>query len=333
MFNAVAGLLWLPLFTFAVLYYRYLYKHRHWYRLGTSKNILIVLLYSAVSSFLVTVVMIGSTFPFFWDEVKKLEAFTKKIEAVTQKKETLTSITIQHIIGNSIQTQLFISGWIFIYISITTKQRIAETELTNLRLQNSLKEAQLSSLTNQLNPHFLFNALNNIRFTIYEDQHKADLMLTALADVLRYSLESSKHPKVQLEQELAVVNRYIDLIKIQMETRLVFNLEIPEQLNSYLIPPMLLQLLIENAIKHGIDNLRAGGRVFVKAEKIHQALHFYITNTAPETPDKSAYNMGIGLKNIEQRLALLYGDAASFHITHIDDEFSVHLTIPCEKDE
>ncbi len=326
MFNAVAGLLWLPLFTFAVLYYRYLYKHRHWYQFGTSKNILIVLVYSAVSSFLVTVVMIGSTFPFFWDEVKQLQT-------VAKQQATLTSITIQHIIGNSLQTQLFISGWIFIYISITTRQRIAETELTNLRLQNSLKEAQLSSLTNQLNPHFLFNALNNIRFTIYEDQHKADLMLTALADVLRYSLECSQHSKVRLEQELAIVNRYIDIIKIQMEKRLAFNLDIPEQLNNYLIPPMLLQLFIENAIKHGIDNLRAGGTVIVKAEYIHQKLHFYITNTAPENTDKPAHNMGIGLKNIEQRLTLLYGDAASFHITHQNDEFSVHLTIPCEKDE
>lgn len=326
MFNVVAGLLWLPLFTLVVLYYRYLYKHRYWHQLGTSKNILIVLLYSTLSAFLVTALMIGTTFPFFWDEVKQLEA-------VVKQQATLADITIQHIIGNTLQTQLFISGWIFIYISITTKQRIKETELANLRLQNSLKEAQLSNLTNQLNPHFLFNALNNIRFTIYEDQYKADLMLTALADVLRYSLESSQHSTVRLEQELAIVNRYIDLIKIQMETRLVFNLEIPEQLHSYLIPPMLLQLLIENAIKHGIDNLRAGGTVSVKAEHIHQTLHFYITNSAPENSDKPVYNMGIGLKNIKQRLALLYGDAASFHITHHDGEFSVHLTIPCEKDE
>lgn len=326
MFNVVAGLLWLPLFTFAVLYYRHLYKHRYWHQLGTSKNILIVLLYSTASAFLVTALMLGITFPFFWDEVKQLEA-------VVKQQATLTDITIQHIIGNTLQTQLFISGWIFIYISITTRQRIKETELTNLRLQNSLKEAQLSNLTNQLNPHFLFNALNNIRFTIYEDQHKADSMLTALADVLRYSLESSKYSKVRLEQELAIVNRYIDLIKIQMEARLVFTLEIPEQLYSYLIPPMLLQLLIENAIKHGIDNLRAGGTVLVKAEQIQQTLHFYITNTAPETADKPAHNTGIGLKNIGQRLALLYGDAASFYITQHDDEFSVHLTIPCEKDE
>ncbi|PUA30051.1 MAG: hypothetical protein B0W54_05850 [Cellvibrio sp. 79] len=326
MFNAVAGLLWLPLFTLATLYYRYLYKHRHWNQLGTSKNILIVLLYSTASSFLVTLLMIGCTFPFFWDEVKQLEE-------VVKQQATLTEITVQHIIGNSLQTQIFISGWIFIYISITTKQRIVETELTNLRLQNSLKEAELSNLTNQLNPHFLFNALNNIRFIIYEDQHKADLMLTALADVLRYSLESSQRPKVRLEQELAIVNRYIDIIKIQMEKRLTFKLEISAQLHNCLIPPMLLQLLIENAIKHGIDHLRAGGAVTVKAENIHQKLHFYIANSAPENKGKSVHTMGIGLKNIEQRLALLYGDAASFHIKHQDSEFSVHLTIPCEKDE
>lgn len=325
-FNLIAGLLWLPLFTAAVLYYRYLYKRYQWKDWGTSKNILIVALYSLISGLVVAIIMLGSTMPFFWDEVIKHGD-------VTSGKVTLAEVILQHVIGNGIQTQLFIGSWIFVYISITSKQRIKETELTNLRLQNSLKEAQLSNLTNQLNPHFLFNALNNIRFTIYEDQQKADLMLTALADVLRYSLETSQRPKVRLEQELAIVKRYIDIIKIQMENRLLFKLDIPEQLNNYLIPPMLLQLLIENAIKHGIDNLRTGGIVQVRAEQVQQKLVFHITNTAPDNADKPIHKMGIGLKNIEQRLAILYGQEAGFLISHQNAEFSVQLTIPCEKDE
>ncbi len=325
MFNVVAGLLWLPLFSLAVLYYRYLYKQRQWYLLGTSKNILVILLYSTAGGFLVTVLMFGCTLPFFWDEVTQLEA-------VIKKQTTPTEVTIQHIIGNGLQTQIFISGWIFTYLSITTKQRIKETELTNLRLQNSLKETQLSNLSNQLNPHFLFNALNNIRFTIYEDQHKADRMLTALADILRYSLESSQHPKVRLEQELEIVERYIDIIKIQMEERLGFSLDIPETVTHYLIPPMLLQLLIENAIKHGIDNLRTGGIVAVKAELHQQTLILHLTNSAPDDIDKPAHTMGIGLNNIKQRLFLLYGERASFQAMQQNSEFKVTIYIPCEQE-
>ncbi len=325
MFNVVAGLLWLPLFSLAVLYYRYLYKQHQWYLLGTSKNILVILLYSTIGGFLVTLLMFGCTLPFFWNEVTQLEA-------VLKKQTTPAEVTIQHIIGNGLQTQIFISGWIFTYISITTKQRIKETELTNLRLQNSLKEAQLSNLTNQLNPHFLFNALNNIRFTIYEDQQKADLMLTALADVLRYSLESSQYPKVKLEQELEIVKRYIDIIKIQMEQRLAFSIDVPQSASSYLVPPMLLQLLIENAIKHGIDNLRTGGTVRVKVEQHQQQLIFQLTNSAPSNPEKQNNTLGIGLNNIKQRLALLYGEQANFQATQQDSEFCVTLAIPCEQE-
>lgn len=325
MFNVVAGLLWLPLFTLAVLYYRYLYIKLQWNQAATSKNILTIIVYSTFTGFLVTIVMLGTTFPFFWDEVKQHDAIVKQ-------QATLFEIVIQHIIGNGLQTQIFIGGWIFIYISITTRQRIKETELTNLRLQNSLKEAQLFNLNNQLNPHFLFNAINNIRFTIYENQEKADRMLTGLADILRYSLESSRHTKGRLEQELEIVEKYIDIIKIQMEQRLTFKMDIPTNLTSYLIPPMLLQLLIENAIKHGIDNLRAGGIVGLKAVQYQQQLNFQISNSTPNYSEQSNHALGIGFKNIKQRLALLYGEQASFEAVQRESEFTVNISIPCEQE-
>lgn len=335
-FNMVAGLLWLPLFTLAALYYRYQYKKGQWQERGTISNIFSVTLYSFVAGILVATVMLGVTMPFFWDEVLKHGD-------IQSGKSSVTEVIFQHVIGNGLQTQIFIAGWIFIYISIISRQRIKETEITNLRLQNSLRDLQLSNLTNQLNPHFLFNALNNIRFTIHEDPQKADHMITALSDILRYSLDGSRQEKVLLSAELDILQKYISIMKIQMEQRLEFSLEVDESLQSYLIPPMVLQLLVENAIKHGIDNLPQGGKVLVQALQEHEELLFTITNEQPpgvRLPSSAQQSQGsagqplsfgIGLKNIEQRLQLLYSNQASFNTQQENGLFTVLLRIPCER--
>lgn len=321
LFNFVGGLLWLPLFTLAVLCYRHLYKNYQWHELNTAKNILVVTGYSLMGGLIVTLIMLGSIIPFFWEDMAK---------AAAEHKTTAPTIITQMLIGNWLQTQLFIGGWIFVYISITTKQRIKETEVTNLRLQNSLKEAQLANLTNQLNPHFLFNTLNNIKFTVHKDPLKAEKMITDLSDILRYSLESSRSEKVQIFEELEIVNRYINIIKVHMEERLTFESNIVEKLYSNLIPPMILQTLIENSIKHGIENLRHGGKVQLIAEATPTHILFNITNDVLHTDTPKTQSTGIGLRNIEQRLKLLYGANASVIAHQQEKQFIVTLTLPRE---
>lgn len=321
LFNFMGGLLWLPLFTLATLYYRHLYKTHQWHELNTAKNILVVSGYSLISSFIVTFIMLGSIIPFFWGDIEN---------AVTKHATSASTIITQMFIGNWLQTQLFIGGWIFVYISITTKQRIKETEVTNLRLQNSLKEAQLTNLTNQLNPHFLFNTLNNIKFTVRKDPLKSEKMITDLSDILRYSLESSRSEKVQISEELEIVSRYINIIKVHMEERLAFESTVSESLYSNLIPPMILQTLIENSIKHGIENLRHGGKVQLIAETAPKHITFKITNDIPHTDTPKIPSTGIGLRNIEQRLKLLYGNEASVNASQVEQQFIVTLTLPRE---
>jgi len=321
LFNFMGGLVWLPLFTLATLYYRYLYKTHLWHELNTAKNILVVTGYSLTGGFIVTLIMLGSVIPFFWGDIEN---------AVAKHATSASTIITQMFIGNWLQTQLFIGGWIFVYISITTKQHIKETEITNLRLQNSLKEAQLANLTNQLNPHFLFNTLNNIKFTVRKDPLKSEKMITDLSDILRYSLESSKSEKVMVSEELEIVKRYIDIIKVHMENRLHFETAIPENLYSNLVPPMILQLLIENSIKHGIENLRHGGKVQLMAEAISKYITFTITNDIPPTEIPITQSIGIGLRNIEQRLKLLYGNTATISTLVQDQQFIVTLTLPRE---
>lgn len=198
-----------------------------------------------------------------------------------------------------------------------------------MRLQNSLKEAQISSLSNQLNPHFLFNSLNNIRFMMHENARHADNMIVALSEILRYSLESSKHDKVRLSQEIAIIERYIAIVKIQMEERLHFSMEIPDSLASCQLPPMVLQMLIENAIKHGLDQLPRGGSLRVQAEQEGAQLILRVVNDQPTNREEQD-GMGIGLHNIRQRLQLLYGDRASLSIVQDPAQFTVTIKIPKE---
>lgn len=326
-FNMLASILWSILFTLYVLVFRQHYLQKNGFSKSIGKRIIWAISYASIGGLLLALATLGSILPFLWDDLLS--------SGVAEKLGVSPSQLLIHMLtSNTLQSQLFLGIWMFIYISITGNRRVKETELINLRLQNNLKEAELINLTSQLNPHFLFNALNNIRFTIYEDAAKADTMLTNLSDMLRYSLERSKHEKVALSEELEIIERYIALIKVQMEERLQFTLALAPNIQRYLIPPMILQLLVENAVKHGIDQRRDGGEIFLGAELINDQLIFTINNNCADQPAAStlanATNTGIGLRNIKQRLYLLYGANASMDIAAGAQLFSVTLSLPRE---
>jgi sensor histidine kinase YesM len=180
--------------------------------------------------------------------------------------------------------------------------------------REALASSRLDALSQQLNPHFLFNTLNNIRASILEEPQKARDALAQLADMLRYTLEHHKDSKIALGKELVVVEEFIALCKIQYEDRLNFQANIQAGSEDALIPRMLLQLCAENAIKHGISQLKQGGLVSLNVWKENQkSLHIEMTNPVDsytnernDNIDNSKLNPGIGLKNIKQRLAILY---------------------------
>lgn len=321
--NIIGGLLWLPLLTLAVLYYRHLYKKHQLHQLDMGKTLGLVVSYGLVAGFLGAAVMLGLILPFFWQDLLQHEA-------VISQKITLTKVILELLVSNSLQTTLFICAWIFTYISITGKRRIRETELANLHLQNSLREAQLSSLTNQLNPHFLFNALNNIRFMIHENPRNAEQMIIALSDMLRYSLEGSKRDKVPLHEELTIIEDYIAIMRVQLEDRLTFRMDMADNLDNCLVPPMMLQILVENAIKHGLDNRRQGGALSLVGTVTGDKLLLIISNDMADNNSKNTANTGIGLNNIRQRLKLLYGDSSNMTSTQDNDQFIIRITLPRE---
>ena len=149
--------------------------------------------------------------------------------------------------------------WLFVIFSIKIYYYLNTIKLRQAQLQTSLKESQLNTLKGQINPHFMFNSLNNIRGLMLEDVDKARSMLTSLSETLRYSLTKNDLSSIALEDELEMVENYIEISKIQFEDRLSFESHIDEESLTKQIPPMIIQMLIENAIKHGISNIKSGG--------------------------------------------------------------------------
>jgi two-component sensor histidine kinase len=321
--NLCGTITFLPLFTLNVLYFRWIYKTTKWQSFNILKLTPIIVLYGTVFGFLAATLNFMILMPVFSDDL---------VFNVVKNNPGLTAldVAIRFLIGQGLQTQLFICLWIFIYCSVSSNRKMQEAEMRYLKSQNKLKEASLSSLANQLNPHFLFNALNNIRFMMHEDLKSADKMVISLSDILRYSLESSRHEKVWLSQEIEIIERYIAVVKAQFEDELQFSMNIPSAHHAYLIPPMALQMLVENAIKHGMDNNYEGGKLTIASDEIENKLVLTVTNDLPTDVEVKKDSMGIGLANIKQRLHILYGDNAKLTITETATEFSVEILLPKE---
>ena len=219
-----------------------------------------------------------------------------------------------------------IFGWIVLYLVIKLLLKLNADRIERLELNATLKQAQLNTLKGQINPHFMFNSLNNIRGLMLEDVEKSRDMLTKLSDMLRYSLTKNNINAIALEDELEMVDNYIDLSKIQFEDRLGFEKEIAPESLKMEIPPMIVQLLVENAVKHGIGNLKKGGLIKLITHVEDNELDIQVVNSGELKMQKGS--TALGLKNIRQRLKLLYGDRASFSLGQSDGEVKAQIKIP-----
>ena len=220
--------------------------------------------------------------------------------------------------------------WAAIYFGVHYFESYKTSEVEMLRLAVVAKDAQLRVLLAQVNPHFIFNCLNSLRALIIEDPPRAQSMVTELAGMLRYSLQSGKTEAVSLETELEAVTAYLKLEAIRLEERLRIKIDMdPESLET-LIPPMLLQTLVENGVKHGVARLAHGGEIRVASEMQNGALKIRVQNSGQLAESSGSTRMG--LENIRQRLHLLYGDAASLVLRNQDTEFVIaEVSIPLTK--
>lgn len=215
--------------------------------------------------------------------------------------------------------------WLAIYLGVGFVRRSREAEIAALRYDLAAKDARFGALQAQVNPHFLFNSLNGVRGLIVEDPPRAQEMVTHLSALLRYSLRSGEEKTVPLGTEMEAVADYLALEKLRFESRLDVVLDVPPDATECRVPPMLVQTLVENALKHGIGNRRAGGRVAVRASRHGAHLVVEVENDGPWIETGG----GTGLANARERLRLLFGDDASLSVVAgSPDSALVRVTVP-----
>lgn len=179
------------------------------------------------------------------------------------------------------------------------------TLVSKRQMQKQMHQAQLQQLTNQLNPHFLFNALNSIRALIYEDQDKAAATVTQLSELFRFHLQAHLKPLSTLADEWQIASQYLQIEQVRLEQRLKLDLQFDEQLWQQKLPTLSLLTLVENAIKHGIAPLPQGGRLWIKSRPVASGWQLIVGNSCAGL--SSTHGTRTGLKNLRQRLALLPG--------------------------
>lgn len=233
---------------------------------------------------------------------------------------------LQELIVFSVNVSVRFLLWSAFYFGFHYVERFKQVEIDKWRLEAALKDSELQSLKSQINPHFLFNSLNTVRALASENPEKSQFAVTYLSNILRYALQITRFETVPLATELTIVQDYIALETLRFEQRLKTSVHIEAKALQAQIPPMILQTLVENAIKHGIAKRKKGGEVSIEArvEYRHgrEILLVNVSNTGNFDASASMADMyrhtaescGIGLENTRERLELLYGNSASLSI-------------------
>jgi LytS/YehU family sensor histidine kinase len=223
----------------------------------------------------------------------------------------------------AIGVSLVTIGWMTLYVAATSGRRAREKQL-------ALRNAELRALEAQINPHFLFNCLNSIRGLVLENPPLAQDLITRLANILRYNLHRDAGHTVPLSSEMEAAADYLAIEKARFEDRLRVHIDVSPQAAATPVPPMLVQTLVENAVKHGIASRTEGGDVAVHAAVDGGGLTIRVEN-----PGRLVHRNGgsppLGLHNIRERLRLLYGDRASLDLVDGDaDGVAAIVRIPRE---
>lgn len=236
------------------------------------------------------------------------------------------------IVVNLFVSFLYYSFWFLLYFLF----HFLDNYNNSLKYEAKINEIRLNHLKSQLNPHFIFNALNSVRALVDEDPEKAKTAITRISNMLRFSLMMDKKQVIDFSDELATVKDYLALESIRFEERLEVIYQIEDESYNYRIPPMMLQTIVENAIKHGISNLVKGGLIEIKCrEGLQEELYIQVKNSGfLNTNYKNVKKSegGHGLENTKQRLKLLYGDKASFRIFNSGNQFVItEIKIPKQR--
>jgi two-component system, LytTR family, sensor kinase len=219
------------------------------------------------------------------------------------------------VFGTLFNMHFLIALWLAIYISV-------HMIWSNI----ASRQAQLQALEAQINPHFLFNSLNGLRGLILEDPHAAQEMVTRLAQLLRYSLHQSRRSTVPLSEEIEAVRDYLAIEGIRFEDRLRVQWQLDPKAEGQAVPPMSLQTLVENALKHGIAHQPQGGEIHISTQCSKAGLVLGVSNPGRLGTNSSS---GTGLKNLSSRLRLLHGELAQLRLEQEGPRVKASIQLPC----
>jgi LytS/YehU family sensor histidine kinase len=218
--------------------------------------------------------------------------------------------------------------WTLMYALVLSRRRALRFELEKLELEVGVKDAELRALQAQVNPHFFFNSLNSIRALIYQDRDTAAQAVGQLAGLMRHSLRSGQAPTVRLADEVAAVHAYLAIERYRFEERLQAQVDIAPGLDEVALPPMALQTLVENAVKHGVEAALGACSVVVTARRQGEQVILSVANQG--RLQAASASTRLGLANTGKRLALLFGPAASCTLREDDGWVVAQVVLPQE---
>lgn len=240
----------------------------------------------------------------------------------------MRKITLPMVLGNFFNITILLLLWMVVYFAIHYFENYKTSEIERLVWEAAVKDFELKTLKSQLNPHFMFNAMNSIRSLIEENPDRAKTAITQLSNIFRYSLKIERTETVPLEEEMKTVEDYLALEKVRYEERLQYYLTMEPSVRSIEIPPMMIQTLAENAIKHGIAKHTKGGTIDISALRNGNNLELRIYNTGKVTREELMNAKGFGIANTKQRLHLLYSGAAEFELYEENGIVKAEIKIP-----
>ncbi|RTL59645.1 MAG: sensor histidine kinase [Sphingobacteriales bacterium] len=256
------------------------------------------------------------------------QLFSWKYFDLLDKKELKAPFT-RLMFGAVFNAAVILLVWNLIYFMYHYVEKNRTEQIDKLRMKALIKELELKTIKSHINPHFIFNSLNSIRALVDENPGRARTAITELSNILRSSMQAEKLETVPLEKELAIVKDYLALEQMRFEERLRINFDIDEDTLDQPIPPMMLQTLVENAIKHGISKQVNGGEIKITSDFVGNHHEIIIRNTGRLNGHRNAD--GFGLQSTQNRLSLMYGDKASFQINDIDyNAVEAKLIMPIE---
>jgi len=259
-------------------------------------------------------------------------SFVISVYALRHGVYALAGVTYEHpgwayvFCYESLKITLFTSLWLSIIFGLESFARWQQERERLLTLQRHLAESQLGQLRAQLQPHFLFNALNTISSLMQVDVARADALLAQLADLLRASLQAGARQTTSLREELELSRRYAQIMQARFAERVTVSWDVAPDVGDAEVPTMLLQPLLENAFKHGVELSREPVAIRIAARRGDEQLHMMVRNSGSRLAPNG--RSGIGLSNCRARIALLYGDRARLDVAEEGDGVVATLVQP-----